>query len=435
MEVIRFLGRLHPMVVHLPIGFLLIAAAFDVISYHAKYRYLKDAVGTALLAGFLFAAIACVLGYLLSLSGSYDEDILENHRNAGIILAITSGVWWAASSTLFTGIVKAGRRFTTAFGLLVVTVMLYAGHQGGSLTHGSDYLSFQETDKIKRPKPLTAADALVFEDVVFPILERKCEGCHRKGKRKGELIVSTYADLMKGGKDGVVVVAGNLANSELYRRITLDPDHKDFMPTDGKKPLTKEETTMITWWIEKAQASNELKIAAVEGHQELLPIVNAIIGLEGSGLNDATVINAKLPNPDIPSTTDEAAIDNLRKHGVMVRAMLHSPVMLDVILPSGTVMKEVESDLHAIARNIVWLNLSGNNLETKDLVAVKEMSNLEKLRLERNSVGDDLIEIVKDLKHLEALNINDTKVTDAGYSKLKELPSIKRIYRWSSGAK
>ena len=67
-----------------------------------------------------------------------------------------------------------------------------------------------------------------------------------------------------------------------------------------------------------------------------------------------------------------------------------------------------------------------------DLIALKEMKNLEKLRLERNPLGDDIVEILRELNHLEALNINDTKVSDEAYSRLKGLPALKRVYRWSS---
>ncbi|MGC3944149.1 MAG: hypothetical protein QM762_06420 [Chryseolinea sp.] len=434
MDVFGFLGRLHPMVVHLPIGFLVIAAAFDLISYSTRYKHLRNGVAPALLLAFASAVIACVFGYLLSLSGSYDEDILGSHKIAGILLAIFTGVWWALASNLLPG-VAAGRRLTTMLGFAVVVVMVYAGHQGGSLTHGSDYLSPGQSEKPKRVKPLTVQDALVFDDVVLPILERKCEGCHRRGKRKGDLIVSTYADLMKGGENGVVIVAGNLAKSDLYRRITLDADHKDFMPTDGKKPLSNEETDVIKWWIEKARAADEVKVGLVEGHEQMLPLLTAIIGLEGRGSNDLAVINTRQPNADLPMSTDMGAVEDLRKKGMMVRVMLHAPVMLDVTLPAGSVvsMKELEADLHRVARNIVWLNLSGNNLAVSDLSVLGEMSNLEKLRLEGNPVGDDLFDIVKNLKYLEALNINDTKVTDAGYTTLKERTSCKRVYRWSSG--
>lgn len=435
MDVVTFLGRLHPMVVHLPIGFLLIAAAFDLMAYVGRYRHLRNAVATALLAGFISAVIACVLGYLLSLSGSYDDDLLGNHRNAGIVLAVASGVWWALASGLFPHFVAGHHRITTAFGFAVIVVLGYAGHQGGSLTHGSDYLSLAGTGKPKRPKPQHATDALVFDDIVLPVLERKCESCHRRGKRKGDLIVSSYADLMKGGENGPVVVAGSLKDSDLYRRITLDPGHEDFMPTDGKKPLTKEETDVIRWWIETARACDDKKFTTIEGHEEILPVVSAILGLDGgAGLNEPGVLSARQLNPDIPMSADMVAVDNLRKKGVMVRVMLHAPVMLDVTLPagSGIAMKELQDDLRTVRQNVIWLNLSGNDLAAPDLTVLKEMNNLEKLRLERNPVGDDLIDILQGLTRLEALNINDTGISDKGYSRLKEHASLKRIYRWSS---
>lgn len=432
MDITALLGRLHPMVVHLPIGFLIIAAAFDVISYARKYRHMQHAVAPALLAGFASAVVACIFGYWLSLSGSYDDDLLANHKISGILLAITSGLWWILAARFFTDKFFLDRRIETTFGLGVIALLGYAGHQGGSLTHGSDYLVVSER-KPKRELPSSPAEARVFDDVVLPVLERKCEGCHRRGKRKGDLILSSYGDVMRGGENGMVVTAGNLDKSELYRRITLDPDHKDFMPTDGKKPLTKEETDIIAWWIEKAQASNEAKVADIEGHADMLAIVSAIIGLEDHGLGDIALVNTRPLNPDIPMSADMGAIDNLRKKGMMVRVMLHAPLMLDITLPAGTTgLKEFEHDLQAVAANVVWLNLSGNNLAASDLIALKAMRNLEKLRLERNPLGDDVFEILKDLNHLEALNINDTKVSDDGYSKLKELPSLKRIYRWSS---
>ena len=51
-DIITFLGRFHPLVVHLPIGFLLMGAAFNVLSYFPNYRFLKDATSFTLLAGF-----------------------------------------------------------------------------------------------------------------------------------------------------------------------------------------------------------------------------------------------------------------------------------------------------------------------------------------------------------------------------------------------
>jgi uncharacterized membrane protein len=82
-DILTFSGRMHPLIVHLPIGFLLLAMVFDGVSYLKKYENLNNAVPFALLLGFLSAVIACVLGYILSLSGEYDLQTLNHHKVSG----------------------------------------------------------------------------------------------------------------------------------------------------------------------------------------------------------------------------------------------------------------------------------------------------------------------------------------------------------------
>jgi hypothetical protein len=77
--------------------------------------------------------------------------------------------------------------------------------------------------------------------------------------------------------------------------------------------------------------------------------------------------------------------------------------------------------------------LADNGFHEKDLSVLKQMTNLEKLRLEKNPLGDGIVPILMDLKHLEALNLNETKVTKAGVEKLKANSGIKRIYDWKAG--
>jgi hypothetical protein len=59
------------------------------------------------------------------------------------------------------------------------------------------------------------------------------------------------------------------------------------------------------------------------------------------------------------------------------------------------------------------------------------MSNLEKLRLDKNPITDKIINQLAGLKHLEALNLNETNVTETGIEKLKQLPGLKRVYQWN----
>jgi len=84
---------------------------------------------------------------------------------------------------------------------------------------------------------------------VAPLLARSCVSCHRPEKHKGGLRMDSYAQLMRGGEDGPVVVPGSPATSDILRRLRLPPTDDDSMPSDGDKPLTPEEIQMIDHWI------------------------------------------------------------------------------------------------------------------------------------------------------------------------------------------
>jgi len=162
--------------------------------------------------------------------------------------------------------------------------------------------------------------------------------------------------------------------------------------------------------------------------------VAAILGLgDGGEVGGASTTGlAQHINPDIPLTLDNTFITNLRAKGFMVRVMLQKPVMLDVTLPANTgkKMADLKDDLLRVAKNTVWLNLSGNNFNDGDMAVLQQMNNLEKLRLENNPVGDGVANSLVALKHLEAVNLNYTNITQAGLDALKKNTAIKRVYSW-----
>lgn len=246
--------------------------------------------------------------------------------------------------------------------------------------------------------------------------------------------METLASMLKGGKDGPSVVPGKLNESELFRRITLDPSHEDYMPADGKMPLTKPETEIIRWWIEKAGAVEGKKISELKDGDEVKPLAASLLGLGGHSLAEMNSLTDQKINMSIPDTLDMTLVENLRKKGVVVRVMLQKPVMLDVTLPpgSGIKMEAIENDLKPVVRNIIWLNLSDNDFTENDLGVLKQMSNVEKLRLEKNPIADGISNSLEGLKYLEAVNLNETKITTACLNKLQQNPAIKRIYTWKT---
>lgn len=429
-----FSGRLHPLLVHLPIGFLLLATVFELASYSRKYEHLKASVSFTLLLGFISAVLACLLGYILSLSGDYESAALNDHKISGIALAIISGILFLISNGIFKKLPSIKRSLFSILCVLTMALMSYTGHQGGTLTHGAEYLSMEVLTQQERVKPVSVEQAMIFEDVVHPILIQRCSQCHRPDKMKGELSMKTLADLQKGGKNGAAIVAGSLKESELYKRITLDPEHEDYMPSDGKTPLTKSEVEIIEWWIEKGMAVNGKKMSELKNTQSITPLIASYLKIGDNGISDESADpDYPVSNPDIPVFSNLKLLDSLRNKGLNIRIMQHQPLMLDITLPEGNgkQISFIKPGLKSIAKNVVWLNLSANNLSDEDLDFLPLLINLEKLRLEKNPLTDKLIPSITALKRLEAVNLNETGLSKAGVGQLKKMPSIKRVYEWN----
>ena len=90
----EFIGRFHPLLVHLPIGILLLACFFQLLAAREKYSNLQPAVGIALFWGMLSAVASCITGYLLSASGDYDEVLVGRHQWMGIGVAVIATVYY-----------------------------------------------------------------------------------------------------------------------------------------------------------------------------------------------------------------------------------------------------------------------------------------------------------------------------------------------------
>src|SRR5262249_50987913 len=95
-----------------------------------------------------------------------------------------------------------------------------------------------------------AAQAPTFQHHVLPMLEAKCIACHGGKATKGKLDLRTLASVLKGGKSGPVVQAGNADDSLLWQRIAADE-----MPPTGQPPLTAAERELIRRWIEQGKFS------------------------------------------------------------------------------------------------------------------------------------------------------------------------------------
>ena len=98
-------------------------------------------------------------------------------------------------------------------------------------------------------------ETVQFNRDIRPLLSNNCFLCHGpdQGRRKGKLRLDVEADAKKD-----VIVPGNVADSELWARITsTDPDEM-MPPAKSKKTLTLHQKSLLKRWIEQG--------AKYEGH-------------------------------------------------------------------------------------------------------------------------------------------------------------------------
>lgn len=84
-----------------------------------------------------------------------------------------------------------------------------------------------------------------FHRDVFPILRTNCIACHKPGKSKGGLDLTTHAALLKGGDDGQMIKTGDASVSRLIETICGDEPE---MPKESE-PLLPREIDLINRWI------------------------------------------------------------------------------------------------------------------------------------------------------------------------------------------
>ena len=86
---LQWAGRLHPVVLHLPIGLLLIT----LLIYFFRRNFSSEpgeVISLLLNVGAVTAVISALLGIFLSKEGGYDQSLLGNHQWAGVAISILS---------------------------------------------------------------------------------------------------------------------------------------------------------------------------------------------------------------------------------------------------------------------------------------------------------------------------------------------------------
>lgn len=255
---IAALGRFHILVLHFPIALLITVPVLEILGRFKPMEYLKPSVHVILILAILFAAQACLLGYMLATGEGYAGGLLDKHMWGGItttILAVSALIMREAWLKLQTKPLRVAYWAV----LLACTVSLtITGHHGASLVHGENYLTEKFADALEKS---VTAESAAYGALIKPIFQANCYACHSGSKDKGGFRMDDFALLLEGGDSGMAGIEPNdLGASEVHYRITRDPKAKAFMPPDGRRPLSPKEIELIAWWIE-AGASETASVA------------------------------------------------------------------------------------------------------------------------------------------------------------------------------
>ncbi len=421
----EFIGRFHPVLVHLPIGILLLAVLFQLMSRKEKFKSLNAAVGITLFWGTLFAIASCISGFLLSNTDDYDEALIFKHQWFGITVAVISLFAWYLNK-------KNNKQIKYVMALMALLIII-TGHLGGSITHGSDYLTKvfssdnENTTEAKRKPIPNIQEAVVYNDIVKPILESKCYGCHGANKQKGKLRLDLPDFILKGGKDGKIIVAGKADESDLIKRILLSKESKDHMPPKEKPQLSKQDIDLLHWWVTSGADFNK-KVNAFSQTEKIKPLLVAL---------QSTEIKEEITLLDVPEKTVEkaelAAIKKLMDRGVAVMPVAQNSNYLSAnFVAVDSFTKKDILLLQPLKKQLVWLKLGSSKTTDETLEEIAKLTSLTRLSLEKTLISDRGLQQLKNLVQLQYLNLVGTKVTAQGIEQLKELKNIQQIYLYQT---
>lgn len=414
--IVEFLGKFHPLFVHLPIGFFLLAGAIKVYSFWKNKEAIDSLLPMMLILSFVVSAFSSLTGYLLSQSGDYDSEMVDKHQWTGITFTILiSAVYFSRNF----------KRINLALWAFSTILLMIVGHLGGSLTHGEDFLSFAE--KIEKPQILEVQNAAVYQEIIQPILKEKCYACHSSKKQKGNLRLDTPEFIMKGGKEGKSIVPHNIEKSLISKRIFLKESEEEHMPPKGKPQLTDAETKVLEWWI-KEGASFDLKVNQLSQSNEIQKV---LVSFQSSNKQAKTKTTNKIPEVEVEKGSEESIL-SLKKSGILVLPVASNSSYLLVNLRGVDPSTSDIEALKTLKKQTIWLNATNIKRAESLALVLSEMKEIRILHLNKTSFSDINMGALKGLSQLQFLNLSNTLVSEKGLENLKGLKNLEKLYLYKS---
>jgi hypothetical protein len=419
----QFVGRFHLLTVHFPIALVLLVPVLEWAGRNPRFAYLRSSVDFLWPLAMLSSLAAATLGWCLARSGAYSGRLVTQHMWGGVSVAAACWLCW-----MLRGYFQGPRLAYPLALLATVGLVSWTGYRGGQLSQGENHLTEEMPAPLRKliglssdPAALPRSNPAYFYGAhVEPIFITHCDSCHGPDKQKNRLRLDTYEALMRGGKHGPAIKAGNAKGSELFRRVTLSPSDDDAMPPQGKRPLAANEVKLLELWI-AAGASSTLPAGAIKG----------------APTNEVPVV-AEVTFPEI----DPAAVTQSRAPLAQAVGQLKEryPSVLDyesrgsaylVIDASALGPRFGDDDLAALkplSAQIVIADLSRTAITDRSAPLLGAMKHARVLRLTETKITDATISTLGGLDQLESLDLYGTAVTPASLKVAESLPKLRHLY-------
>ena len=411
----QFLGRFHPLAVHLPIGLLVLVPLLELAG--TKRAALREAAGFVLALAFACCLFSLLLGLLLAYGSGAAGLLVSRHMTGGIVLTIgvllcmlARPVWTAGSRT----------RVYPVLLTCTLLALTWTAHLGGSITHGSNYLTQYMPAGLKRWTRVGTQAPVAgsfYAKHINPVLDSNCASCHGEGQAKGGLRVDSYDLLMRGGNDGAVIVAGKPQNSLLLQRVTLPTDHKQFMPAEGRPPLRAEQIAWIKAWIEQGAS----------------PTVTTLDGI--------SIREERAEEPPQPVGDYSALMAEIR---LMAKGQGAKLVPVSAKPEDGLVLFTVDvasnfgdaqlAQFQKFAPYIVDAELARTAVSDASFDTLKQFTHLRALHLEGTAINGSGLGKLDKLAQLSYLNLSGTQVSAAAVASLKSMKNLRHVYLYNTPA-
>ncbi|MCU0781202.1 MAG: hypothetical protein MUF04_08895 [Akkermansiaceae bacterium] len=399
------------------------------------------------------AILAVLAGFLLYHGGGYaGNPLAERHLWGGIAFAVLATLAFIARA--WTADPDCNPAFFRLLLFLAAGAMVFAGHDGASLTHGSGYLTAHAPEPLRKvlglPPVATAApaavpqaakspeDRLVYADVIAPILAKHCVYCHKDRPTRGNVRLDSVEAMMGAEERVVVLVPGDPAKSKMIHAIKQPPGSPDRMPPEGKPELKPEEIALLEWWV--AQGADTKKSL-----REINPAADIRTAIDA--LAPAPAADAQ-PAPAEPAAEDKAAADAKAGNDALKAAVAalakefpgvvsfesqaSDAVVITAVSQRGVFDDAALAKFAPVMPELVTLDLTGTRVTDQGLAVLAAAKKLRVVRLGETAVTDAVMETLCALPALESVNLYATKVTDAGVARLATLGNLRRLYLWQA---